>query len=373
MNNRIFLFFALVAWWLTVAVFATEQTVAMTRSAGEPRSWGEILPIQLVGWLIWVPLSVFLIALVRRFPLNNRGKLVSVLVIGGGVSVCCAAKAVVVLGLNPYVDLWYDAPVSPGTIMLDSLRSNTVLGWLIVGVAHAIHFYDHDVKNQLLIAELEAGLNKTHLEALAARLNPHFMFNTLNAIMELVHLDPNKAESMLAGLSSILRRSLDPFQQLQVTLREELACIDQYVDIQRVRFDQRLTYQTQIEPEALDCLVPSMLLQPLIENAIEHGVASSSKPSVVTLSGRLTNQSLILTVESPNVTAAPARDGFGIGLSATKARLRLIYGNNQTLSVGYKGTDRVLVTIFIVSTDFLLTREKPGDVDIASGGGSLYG
>jgi two-component system, LytTR family, sensor kinase len=156
-------------------------------------------------------------------------------------------------------------------------------------------------------------------------------------------------------------------------LRDELICIEQYVEIQRVRFGQRLNYETHIEPKTLNCLVPIMLLQPLIENAIEHGVATNSKPSVVTVSSRLTNQSLIMTVESPKVTRGQAREGFGIGLSATKARLRLMYGDNQTLSVTENQTDRVFVSIIIISKDFLAPIDKQFEVPAPSEGGIRYG
>jgi Histidine kinase len=353
MKNQFLRFLALLAWWLSVAIFATEQTIAMANSSGQPRTWAEILPLQLAGWLLWVPLTAFLMILVSRYPFSSRSKFVSIFALSFGVLLCCIAKAVLVFVLNGDSGFWYDAPVSFGAMLLDSVRNNFVLSWLIIGVAHAYYYYDHDKQNQILVAQLQAGLNKGQLEALAARLNPHFMFNTLNAIMELVHTDPDGAESMLQGLSSLLRRSLDTGGPALVTVREELEFIDQYVAIQTVRFGDRLSYQAKIELPALTCPIPMMLLQPLIENAVEHGVAVSAQPSTVVLNGRVSNQSLVLSVDSPFVKGKQTQGGFGIGLSATEARLRLVYGDQQTLNVTYDQLDRILVTIVIISNDFL--------------------
>jgi hypothetical protein len=359
MTQRSFRILALCAWWIAVALFATQETLAMTAKLGQPQSWDETFRFHLAGSLIWVPLSEMLFVLVGKYTIGRRTYPPALLMLFFGVCVCCIVKAALVLFLSQFSDFWYAQPPSIPQVLIDGVRNNFIQGWLLVVVAHAIHFYDHDKKNQLELAQLQAGLSKAQLEALAARLNPHFMFNTLNATMELIHVDPAKAETMLMGLSDLLRRSLSSRETEMVSLEEELGYIDKYVDIQKIRFGERLAFESQIDPEALNFLVPMMLLQPIVENAVTHGIAATAKKGAIILRARRSNNVLdvlSLSIESPFVQAAQPHQGFGIGLSATQARLKLIYGDQQTLSLTHEGPDRVIVTIVITSPAFNASR-----------------
>jgi two-component system, LytTR family, sensor kinase len=363
MTQQGFRLLALCAWWLAVALFATQETLAMTAKVGQSYSLAEILPYQLAGWLLWVPLCEMLFLLVGRYTIGRQRMLRTLLMLSLGVGMCCIAKAALVVFLNQFSGFWYDSTPSLTTVLLDSIRHNFVQSWLIIGVAHAIHFYNFDKKNQLELAQLQAGLSKAQLEALAARLNPHFMFNTLNATMELIHVDPNKAETMLMGLSDLLRRSLNSKESEMVTLQEELGYINKYIDIQKIRFGEQLQFECHVDPQALNCLVPIMLLQPIVENAVTHGIAATSKQGAIVLSARMSNEVLYLSIESPLVLAAQPHEGFGIGLSASQARLELIYGDQQTLSLTQEGPERVVVTIVIISSAFLAPRDTKASFD----------
>ncbi|HXE57805.1 MAG TPA: histidine kinase [Gemmatimonadales bacterium] len=185
-------------------------------------------------------------------------------------------------------------------------------------------------------ARLEARLAEARLQALALRLQPHFLFNTLTAISVLVHRDPAAADAMLTRLADLLRATLRRRSAALVTLREELALLDRYLDIMRLRYGPRLVVSRRV-PESLgDHLVPPFLLQPLVENALEHGVARRAGAGTVAIEAALQDGALRLTVtdDGPGVTARDgAGAGEGIGLDTTRRRLQELYGDDQRLTL----------------------------------------
>jgi hypothetical protein len=346
MRKHCCLILILTAWWMTVALVATEQTLAMSRNLSNPACWQEILPLQLAGWLIWVPSSVLLIELVSRFPLTQPIKTTSFAILCIGVGITIGAKGLVVAVLSTVTDFWYPQQVPFANIMLDSLRYNFMLAWLIVAGAHAFYFYDRTKIAQLELSEMESMLHQVKLQAVSERLNPHFLFNTLNAISELVHENPLGAEKMILGLSSLLRRSVDVTAPQTISLQEELHFLDIYIDIQKVRLGPRLQVRKEIEAETQGYLVPLLILQPIIENAIEHGIAAQKMDGLILITAKIRDDKLTLTIESPLGDGAP-RQGLGIGLSVTKARLQVQYGAQQFLEVIPKQGGRIQVTVSI--------------------------
>jgi LytS/YehU family sensor histidine kinase len=201
--------------------------------------------------------------------------------------------------------------------------------WLIVLVVHAMEFYQRSRANEWKAAQLESRLAQAQLQALKTQLNPHFLFNTLNAVSALMHRDVRAANRMMTQLSDLLRLSLETSGAQEVPLKVELDFLDRYVEIQRARFPDRLHMSFEIQPETLDALVPSFILQPLVENAIRHGIAQSSAPGSVEVTARVAN-GLVELVVRDNGAGFPAQRQLvpreGVGLSNTRARLRHLYG-----------------------------------------------
>lgn len=260
-------------------------------------------------------------------------------------------------GLNP--------PVLPnwrlGSTLLDLLAYGA-----IVGVAHSVHFYRRFRERERRALSLESSLANARLNALRAQLQPHFLFNSLNAIATLLRRDPHLAEATLMSLSELLRLSLSRSEKPELALREEMEFVQRYLEIQQTRFGDRLRVEQDIEPAALDCLVPCLLLQPLVENAIRHGIEPADKAGVVRLTAHRQGANLLLTVEDNGVGLAdtapdlrslktpslrteaaslpadsqvgsvmrPASsEGSGIGLANLRARLEALYGACHALDL----------------------------------------
>jgi sensor histidine kinase YesM len=213
----------------------------------------------------------------------------------------------------------------------------------LVGAHHAYvywHRYREGEREAAQLAlkasRLEASLSRANLDSLRTQLNPHFLFNTLNAISVMAMKGERQGVvRMLTLLSDLLRLSLDHKQQI-VPLREELEILDRYLEIEQVRFRDRLTIERDIDPATLDAEVPSLLLQPLVENAIRHGVSRQAGPGTVRVQAEIVNGD---TVElrvfdtGPGLGQPPSRDGTGVGLANTRARLEQLYGELQSLTL----------------------------------------
>jgi len=221
----------------------------------------------------------------------------------------------------------------------------------VAGLAHSVHFYRRFREREHRALFLESTLANARLNALRAQLHPHFLFNSLNAIATLLRRDPRLAETTLLSLSDLLRITLSQSERQEVALREELQFIQRYLEIQQTRFGDKLRVEQVVELAVLDSLVPTLLLQPLVENAIQHGIEPAEHGGIVRLTAHRRDQSLILTVEDNGVGLTQAgcasvpvgtgsasepsgtRAGTGIGLANLRARLDTLYGPRQKLEL----------------------------------------
>ncbi len=236
----------------------------------------------------------------------------------------------------------------------------------IAGALHSVHFYRRFREREHRAVLLESNLAQARLNALRAQLQPHFLFNSLNAIATLLRRDPRLAEATLMSLSDLLRLALSQSERPEVSLREELAFVRRYLEIQQTRFGDKLRVREEIDPEALDCFVPTLLLQPLVENAIRHGLEPADRNGLVQLTAHRLDGRLVLTVEdnglglngsateAPGIepagtraltgslvppgncqSAASARstNGTGIGLANLRARLEALYGPRHKMEL----------------------------------------
>jgi two-component system LytT family sensor kinase len=189
---------------------------------------------------------------------------------------------------------------------------------------------------ELREAELESRVNVAELQMLRMQLHPHFLFNALQAATVLIHEDPIAAENVLHRLSELLRVALDDMRSLQVPLQQEILFLEHYVEIQKQRFQQRLTVRYDIDANALSVSVPTLLLQPLVENAIHHGIGKHKGDDVVEVSAQRRGQQLLLEVRnfaSSLLLEDVSNTGHGVGLKNTRARLEQMYGDQATLEL----------------------------------------
>ncbi len=221
----------------------------------------------------------------------------------------------------------------------------------LVGIVQTVQFHGRVREREKRAAASEAQLTKARLDALQAQLHPHFLFNALNAISTLLRSDTRAAQDALASFSELLRLALCHSTHPEVTLREDLEFLTRYIEIQQTRLGERLRFEQIVAPEFLDCLVPALLLQPLVENAIRHGIEPSPSPGVVRVVVHAPAERLVLTVEDNGAGFSSKEqerhDGVGIGLQNLRSRLETLYGAAQRIEFGPRPEGGVAVTVEI--------------------------
>jgi LytS/YehU family sensor histidine kinase len=201
--------------------------------------------------------------------------------------------------------------------------------FVIVAIAHVRHYATLSSERDVRAAQLEAQLSTARLAALQGQLRPHFLFNTLNMIAEQVYTDPRGADAMLTKLGVLLRSSFVEADLEEVPLRRELELLDSYLDIMGARFNGRLRVTRDVDPQTLDALVPRFVLQPLVENAIKHGIEPREEGGEVTIAARLFPDAVEIVVadDGDGIGEAPIRAGTGV--HNTRERLRHLYGEGR--------------------------------------------
>lgn len=221
-------------------------------------------------------------------------------------------------------------------ILINHFHSDVFTYATIVGIWHAIDYYRRLGERERQASELAAHLAQARLQALKMQLHPHFLFNTLNGIAALNYEDPKAANRMLARLSELLRITLDEDGAQEVSLRKEVEFCRRYLELEAIRLGERLTVSLEIAPETRDARVPSWLLQPLVENAIEHGIAPFAAPGRLSIFAQREDATLRLRVRDSGPGLSPVQSSDprrGIGLSNTRERLYELYGDNHTFEL----------------------------------------
>jgi two-component system, LytTR family, sensor kinase len=289
---------------LLVGVFFTAQAVLMALSVGRPLNLEWDVGQELLYWVVWAAFSPIVLAALERWPLGRVHVLISILL--------APVQTIVAFGLH----LVAARPSDPWAWIAHTRPS------LVWGVFMGIFFY-WVAAGAYTALRLERDLTRAQLDALRSQLRPHFLFNTLNAISVLTVEDAEKARRMLVRLGSLLRRSLDEAHH-EVPLHQELAFLNEYIDIQRMRFGDRLSVTLAIDPATTAARVPVLLLQPLVENAIKHGASDDDGTATVIVRASRDNGQLLLRVEDRGPGPGDAPEG--VGLRNTRERLRTLYG-----------------------------------------------
>jgi signal transduction histidine kinase len=318
--------------------------------------WGRYLVLEAPVWYSWLLLSPAITFLSRRFPLTGRGRAVHLAIHA------CAAVAIVAVTMAIVVLYQFRLFPDPrgGDFTFGEAFSASVaqhLGPLlivyacIVATQHAARFNDELQERRIEAANLETLLAQAQITALKTQLQPHFLFNTLNTVLSLLHSNVPVARATLLRLSDLLRRSLRNQAHHEVPLQEELEFLEEYAEIQKTRFTDRLVVRFEIDPATRGLLVPSLLLQPLVENAIRHGLQPRREPGTVVVRSAREAAQLVLEVSDDGVgLPAPgqaAHDGSGIGLRNTRARLERMYGPEHSFSIRNVAPHGVCVQIRI--------------------------
>ena len=220
--------------------------------------------------------------------------------------------------------------------------------WSLVGACQAIRNLRTSQEREQRATELKARLIRAELQALRMQINPHFLFNTLNSIAVLVYVNPRAADEMLGDLSELLRRSLDSIEEQEIPLAQELEFIGAYIGIEQKRFGERLRVEQSVPDELMKALVPALILQPLVENAIRHGIEPHRGAGTVSIEAKQEDKHLQLVVRDNGKGLAGGLNGSarrGVGLANTQARLKGLYGHDQSFTVGKAGVEGCQVHI----------------------------
>lgn len=329
-------------FWLAMGVIESVKAYVFWDWTGRPRSWTIAITGNMPWWLLWALLTPVVFAVARRFRLTGPGWPASAaahFLIGLIVSTVHVAVA----GLIYYQTNSYLLPDGRTLAAELSLffKMYLIVDLLtyagIVGAYHAVEFYGRYRQGELLAAQLETTMHEARLAMLRMELQPHFLFNALNAISGLVRRGDNEAAvTMLARLGTLLRRTLDGHGTQEARLGEELDLLEQYLAIERVRFGDRLDVTVEVEASLFDALVPTLVLQPIVENALRHGLARTPGAGTVRVCAERENGSLVLSVRDSGPGFAASQDGNyqGVGLSNTRARLEQLYGAAGRLDTG---------------------------------------
>jgi LytS/YehU family sensor histidine kinase len=229
--------------------------------------------------------------------------------------------------------------------------------WAVIAIAHALVYHRESQERAVTAAQLETRLAEAQLQALQRQLHPHFLFNTLHTISALMHRNIDAADAMLARLSDLLRLTLDQVGTQVVTLKEELDFVEKYLEIERTRFGDRLQVRIDVEPGTLDASVPNFILQPLVENALRHGIGPKLGGGTVEVTTRRIDDRLELVVRDDGRGVPPERlNAFntGVGLGNTRSRLEHMYGTSHRFEFEAPPAGGLEVTIevpFVVESE----------------------
>src|SRR5262245_1965799 len=331
-------------WTLLGALSAVRVMITYAYS-GNIVTWRRALVIALADWYVWALLAPAIAWLARRFAIERRSWLRSLLVHIPASLFFSIPKMVIEFRLLQWLD-----PPSAQRYPVLQFPSTLFTYYAILGAIYAFDYYGKYREHELKASQLQAQLAQAQLQSLKMQLHPHFLFNTLHAISSLMRRDVEGAERMITRLSDLLRLTLENVGAQETSLRQELEFLERYLEIEQTRFRDRLQVKMDIEPEALDARVPNLILQPLVENAVRHGIAPHAAPGLIEISARLKENKLELQVSDngaglPDARRAQVKEGVGLG--NTRARLDQLYGADYLFDLSNRDKGGLVVSLTI--------------------------
>ncbi|MDQ3804896.1 MAG: histidine kinase [Acidobacteriota bacterium] len=353
-RRRWALWVAVFGAWTVIAFFFTSQLYYSQLLTARPWTWRSAASQQFIYPYLWAVGTMIVLRLAASFPVEGRRRWRNLL-----LHVFFATLFVVVISaafqiINHFVNV-EGRPYSPWAtlqwIIYNSSENYGIYGLILV-LHSAFRYHKSSREGELRASQLATQLWQAQLQALKMQLQPHFLFNTLHSISALVHTDPEAADRMIARLGDFLRLTLENSGAQQVSLQKELEFLKCYLEIERVRFRDRLTTRMDIDPQSLDTPVPNLILQPIVENALRHGIAPRSSPGRIEISAKRDNGSLRIQVRDngpglPAITKPNGRFREGVGLANTRARLAQLYGESHRLELANAPEGGLVVTLEI--------------------------
>lgn len=343
-----------VGGWSAGALYAVTFMILQDYVRDRYTPLGRLLAWQFAtaaGWLVLTPLIFWL---TKAFPLGGaklwRNVVIHIFACFGIVLARQAIDAVVqpLVGFPPDKNLSFTEMMR--FLFVADFHFSVITYCVALGLIFGTRYYRQFRERELKAAQFEARLAQARMHVLKMQLHPHFLFNTHNAISELIYKDPEAAEQMLTNLSDLLRISLENLEVEKIPLQQELDFLNKYLEIEQIRFQDRLKVKFQIKPETLDAIVPNMILQPLVENAIRHGIAPLARGGTIEIKAFVKDEKLHLQISDNGVGVPfgnPAEIIEGIGLSNTRARLNHLYADKHVLDIQPNGDSGLIVSLII--------------------------
>lgn len=321
------------AIWTIPTVYWALQAMAQARRVNKPYAWTTAFGGEILYAGTWVALTFLIFWVARRFPLHSGRRAAHIAVhLAAGMVFSLGHRIVWLAMMQAVFESYTTQDYWKMVLSFLGLDIGFFIYWVTLLVYTAANYYSRYRREELRRAQLEAQLAQAQLQSLRMQLHPHFLFNTLHTISALVHEDADAAERVIARLSDLLRYSLENAGEQTTTLRQELEFLKRYLEIEQVRFADRLKVDYQVDPATLDLFVPNLILQPLVENAIRHGIGSQIGPGRIQISAHRENGTLHMAV-TDNGRGLPGQRRDGVGLGATRARLAGLYGADQKFEV----------------------------------------
>jgi signal transduction histidine kinase len=335
------------AFWTLIGLAFAGQLYLSRAKIGDPVSWSFAMGRALGDWYVFALLSIPALWLARKFSLGDSQWVRNLCL----HFLASALFSMAWMSLRTAVELWLNRDSALtfadafNRALVTTFFYNLLIYWVIISVGYAFDYYRKFNERELRTAELEKRLTEARLQALQMQLNPHFLFNTLHAISALMHRDVDAADKMLVRLSDLLRRALESTDTQEVPLREELDFLSRYAEIEQARFGERLKIEMNIAPTAFDALVPNLVLQPLLENAIRHGIEPHARAGRIEINARRDGDLLCLEVRDNGGGLVNGEPVEGVGLSNTRSRLAQLYGHRQSFNVEDSSAGGVVVRV----------------------------
>jgi hypothetical protein len=336
----------IVGIWLSLGFFDASQTVFSMRAEGMRHAWPKLFVTLLMAWVPMMLATPIILDLARRFPPTGLRAFSTWAVHLGVFCAVCLASAAWVAAFEQLLNPWAE-PSGPGSFLhrvffrfISGLVSYFVLYVAILGIGYALDSRERLARQETETARLSAALSTAQLNALRRQIEPHFLFNTLNAVAALVReARIESAVKMIAGLSDFLRRAIEDSERQEVPLSEEIDHLQKYLEIQKIRFADRLTVDLEVPADLLESPVPSLVLQPMVENAIKHGISKRAQGGEIRIRAFRSNRTLTLKVynDGPSLTDNGERAHSGVGMSNVRTRLESLYGDSFEFSLKNQG------------------------------------
>ncbi len=360
--------------WMVLGLWSFSQWAVLSINLKDPYPWWQHLATYLIAGCVWFVLTPLVLWLGRRFSLERMHwtgwTLIHIFLGAALVLLNFSMESVPYLLLGIYPHLMTSFVATMRFVIITSFHSAFWMYWTILAMQYGFGWYrkyeerkSEALRLELQSSRLQSQLMQAQLSALKMQLQPHFLFNTLNAIMVLVRQQKSgEAEQMLSRLSDLLRCVLDDGDAQEVSLRHELEFVQLYLSIEEARFRDRLGIEIAPQPETLDAAVPHMVLQPLVENAIRHGIGRSASAGSIRISARRVENRLEIKVhnDGPGLASPGTGQTRGIGLANTRARLSQLYGDAAGLSVENDAGGGVTATVLLPWQAQLSTPETGG-------------